>query len=173
MALLIFLAKLVRTIINHSLSLSSSYISNSTSLRQTPESITAWIFSLGPSDKWEIAQHASASTSPSRWNKSLARTGKHGDTLLNSTGGFFPRHRFDKAQTAFLVIVTRLDLDKSLNNFLDIFFCTFQHQIRIKRNKSFWRKPQNPGGMNGVVIDFHFKNHKTFKNHFQKILHRW
>lgn len=31
--------------------LTFAYKSSSTSLRQTPESITAWILSLGPSDK--------------------------------------------------------------------------------------------------------------------------
>jgi hypothetical protein len=37
-------------------------MSSSTSLLLTPASITAWIFSLVPSDKYESAQHASVST---------------------------------------------------------------------------------------------------------------
>mmetsp|Transcript_18873 Transcript_18873/g.58114 ORF Transcript_18873/g.58114 Transcript_18873/m.58114 type:complete len:205 (+) Transcript_18873:651-1265(+) len=40
-------------------------MSNSTRRRQTPASMTAWIFSLGPSDKYDKAQHASVSTSSS------------------------------------------------------------------------------------------------------------
>mmetsp|Transcript_2162 Transcript_2162/g.6388 ORF Transcript_2162/g.6388 Transcript_2162/m.6388 type:complete len:229 (+) Transcript_2162:322-1008(+) len=40
-------------------------ISSSTSRRQTPASITAWIFSFGPSERYESAQHASVRTSSS------------------------------------------------------------------------------------------------------------
>lgn len=53
---------------------------SSTSLLQTPASITACIFSLGPSDKYDRAQHVSARTSLSVWNNSLANTGNAGDT---------------------------------------------------------------------------------------------
>lgn len=35
-------------------------------------------------------------------------------TFANSGGGFFPRQRFDRAQTAFRVIVNRVDLVRSL-----------------------------------------------------------
>lgn len=35
-------------------------------------------------------------------------------TLSNSGGGFFPLHKFDKAQTAFRVIVNLVDLVRSL-----------------------------------------------------------
>ena len=58
----------------------SPYMSSSTSLLQTPESMTAWIFSLGPSDRQERAQQESAKTSASGWNKSLASTGRAGET---------------------------------------------------------------------------------------------
>mmetsp|Transcript_18952 Transcript_18952/g.56300 ORF Transcript_18952/g.56300 Transcript_18952/m.56300 type:complete len:228 (+) Transcript_18952:277-960(+) len=40
-------------------------MSSSTRRRQTPASMTAWIFSFGPSDRYESAQHASVSTSSS------------------------------------------------------------------------------------------------------------
>merc|ERR1719201_681036 len=40
-------------------------MSSSTSLLQTPASMTAWIFSFGPSERYESAQHASVSTSSS------------------------------------------------------------------------------------------------------------
>lgn len=36
-------------------------------------------------------------------------------TLSNSGGGLFPLHRFDKAQTAFRVIVSLVDVVRSLN----------------------------------------------------------
>lgn len=36
-------------------------------------------------------------------------------TLLNSTGGFFPRHKFDKHHTALRVIVKRQFFDNILN----------------------------------------------------------
>jgi hypothetical protein len=42
--------------------------------------MTACIFSLGPSDRYDSAQHVSANTSLSVWNKSLAKTGNAGDT---------------------------------------------------------------------------------------------
>lgn len=35
-------------------------------------------------------------------------------TFANSGGGFFPRQRFDSAQTAFRVIVSRVDFVRSL-----------------------------------------------------------
>lgn len=51
---------------NKKISFKFSYANNSTSRVVTPAWITAWIFSLGPSDKYEIAQHVSANTSESR-----------------------------------------------------------------------------------------------------------
>ena len=41
------------------------YIKSSTKRRQTPDSMTAWIFWLDPSDKYESAQQASVKTSGS------------------------------------------------------------------------------------------------------------
>lgn len=38
-----------------------------------------------------------------------------GLTLAKSGGGFFPRHRFDRAHTALRVVVRRLDLASSLD----------------------------------------------------------
>jgi hypothetical protein len=87
---------------------------SSTNRLQTPASITAWILSFGPSDRYESAQHASAKTSESAWNSRRESTGRHGDTLENSGGGFFPRHRFDRAHTAFRVIERRVALLRSL-----------------------------------------------------------
>lgn len=57
------------------------HMSSSTSLRQTPESMTVWILSLGPSDKYESAQQASARTSGSLLKSNLDSTLKQGDTL--------------------------------------------------------------------------------------------
>lgn len=53
---------------------------SSTNLLHTPESITACIFSLGPSERYDRAQHESASTSLSVWYNNLANTGSDGDT---------------------------------------------------------------------------------------------
>lgn len=63
-----------------------SYISNSTSLRQTPESMTAWILSFGPSDRYDNAQHASARMSVSLTNSSQDSTLRHGDTCRRQIG---------------------------------------------------------------------------------------
>jgi len=87
---------------------------SSTNRLQTPASITAWILSFGPSDRYESAQHASAKTSESAWNSRRESTGRHGHTLENSGGGFFPRHRFERAHTAFRVIERRVALLRSL-----------------------------------------------------------
>lgn len=92
----------------------NTYMRSSTSRLQTPASITAWILSFGPSDRYESAQHASAKTSESAWNSRRESTGRHGLTLENSGGGFFPRHRFDRAHTAFRVIERRVALLRSL-----------------------------------------------------------
>lgn len=64
-----------------------SYISNSTSLRQTPESITAWILSFGPSDRYDNAQHASARMSVSLTNSSQDSTLRHGETWGDTEAG--------------------------------------------------------------------------------------
>jgi hypothetical protein len=56
----------IKWFIEKSNKIESFYANNSTSLVVTPAWITAWIFSLGPSDKYEIAQHVSANTSESR-----------------------------------------------------------------------------------------------------------
>lgn len=68
--------------------------------------MTACIFSLGPSERYESAQQVSASTSESLWKSRRARTGRHGDTSSNFGAGFFPRFRLDRAQTAFRIMVS-------------------------------------------------------------------
>lgn len=65
--------------------MSGSHMSNSTSLRHTPESITVWILSLGPSDRYESAQQASARTSGSLLKSNLESTLRHGDTCEETT----------------------------------------------------------------------------------------
>ena len=89
-------------------------IRSSTRRRHTFDSIIFCIFSLGPSLRYEMAQQASASTSTSWLYRRRASIGSAGSTLLNSTGGFLPRHKLDKHHTAFLVIVMRVCLDKIL-----------------------------------------------------------
>ncbi len=66
-------------------SMSGPYMSNSTSLRHTPESITVWILSLGPSDRYESAQQASARTSGSLLKSNMESTLRHGDTCEETT----------------------------------------------------------------------------------------
>jgi len=53
---------------------------SSTSRRHTPDSITACIFSLGPSDRYDNAQQVSARTSLSWWKRRRASNGSAGDT---------------------------------------------------------------------------------------------
>lgn len=108
-------------------------ISSSTSRRHTPASITAWMRSFGPSDKYDRAQQVSASTSVSVWNNSLDKTGRQmltwrqifqnvsgwneldtDRTFAKSGGGLFPLHRLDSAQTAFLNIDSFEDVVRSL-----------------------------------------------------------
>lgn len=60
-----------------------NYSSNSTSRRHIPVSITACIFSLGPSDKYDIAQQASLRTSGSLWNNKWDNTCKPRVIILN------------------------------------------------------------------------------------------
>ncbi len=57
------------------------YTKSSTSRLQTPASITFCIFSFGPSDKYDRAQHASANTSLSWLYNKLESTGKAASTL--------------------------------------------------------------------------------------------
>ena len=79
------------------------------SLRHTPALMTACILLLGPSERYPSAQHVSASTSLSASNSRRASTGRHGDTLSKSAGGFLPRHRLLSAQTAFRFRVSRCE----------------------------------------------------------------
>jgi len=58
------------------------YAKSSTSRLVSTTLITAWIFSLGPSDKYEIAQQVSANTSPSRLWRSWLSTGNAGATWM-------------------------------------------------------------------------------------------
>jgi len=55
-----------------------TYRRSSTSRGQTPASITAWILSLVPSDKYDRAQHASVRTSSSLEWISRASAGRAG-----------------------------------------------------------------------------------------------
>lgn len=82
-------------------------INNSTNRGHTEASIIFWIFSLGPSLRYDMAQQASANTSVSALNNNAASMGNAGSTFIKSTGGFLPLHKFDKHQTAFRVIVKR------------------------------------------------------------------
>lgn len=60
-----------------------AYRSSSTRRGQTPASITAWILSLVPSDRYESAQHASVRTSSSfEWMR-RARAGRAGFVWSN------------------------------------------------------------------------------------------
>ncbi|KAH3671316.1 hypothetical protein OGAPHI_000539 [Ogataea philodendri] len=63
-------------------------------------STTAWIASVGPSLKYEIAQHASIRVSTSTEKISLASVGKAPLTICQSGCGFFPRHKLDKVHVA-------------------------------------------------------------------------
>ena len=49
-------------------------------------------------------------------NSKWAKMGNAGDTLAKSGGGFLPRHKFDKAQTAFLFMETRFVSLKTCSN---------------------------------------------------------
>lgn len=75
--------------LEHCVNMCGPHMSSSTSLRHTPESITVWILSLGPSDRYESAQQASARTSGSVLKSNLDSTLKQGDTC-------------EKQQTAWL-----------------------------------------------------------------------
>ena len=63
-----------------------------------PASITDWIFSLGPSVRYDSAQQPSESTSRSVWRISSDSAGRHWHTALKGGGGFLLRHRFDSVQ---------------------------------------------------------------------------
>jgi hypothetical protein len=54
------------------------FMSNSTRRRGTPASMTAWILSLFPSERYEIAQHESIKTSSSKEKINFASIGKAG-----------------------------------------------------------------------------------------------
>jgi hypothetical protein len=54
------------------------FMSNSTRRRGTPASMTAWILSLFPSERYEIAQQESIKTSSSNEKINLASMGKAG-----------------------------------------------------------------------------------------------
>lgn len=69
-------------------------MSSSTRRLQTPESMTAWILSLGPSERYDKAQQASASRSGSLLNRSLDSTGRQGDTCTADT-----MHIYDQKHT--------------------------------------------------------------------------
>jgi len=60
--------------------LTVTHMRSSTSRRQTPDSMTAWILSLGPSERYDKAQQVSARTSLSWWNRRRASNGRAGDT---------------------------------------------------------------------------------------------
>jgi len=85
--------------------------SSSTSRRTTPASITAWILSFVPSDRYESAQHASVSTSSSFEKIRWARHGSAGLTMWNGGCGL-PRQKFDSVHVALRSIDT---LDDSVS----------------------------------------------------------
>lgn len=64
----------------YSVTYSATYSKSSTRRGHTPASITAWILSLIPSDRYESAQHASVRTSSSFVRISWARAGRAGFT---------------------------------------------------------------------------------------------
>mmetsp|Transcript_5160 Transcript_5160/g.11211 ORF Transcript_5160/g.11211 Transcript_5160/m.11211 type:complete len:420 (-) Transcript_5160:345-1604(-) len=72
---------------------------SSTMRAQMPVSSTAWMFSLGPSERYESAQHASASTSSSLEKMSWARMGSDGATSCQMGCGL-PRHKLESVQVA-------------------------------------------------------------------------
>lgn len=80
--------------------MSDPHMSNSTSLRHTPESMTVWILSLGPSDRYERAQQASARTSGSLLKSNLESTLRQGDTCEEGTISFkYMYHVYGKNKT--------------------------------------------------------------------------
>jgi len=69
----------------------STHIRSSTSRGQTPASITAWILSFVPSERYDSAQHASVKTSSSfEWIR-RARAGSAGLTLRGKKGKIYDR----------------------------------------------------------------------------------
>ena len=72
---------------------------------QMPVSSTAWILSFEPSERYESAQQASASTSSSEEETSCASTGSAGATMCHAGGGFLPRHRLESVQVPLRSIV--------------------------------------------------------------------
>jgi len=83
------------------------------SCNRSPVSSTAWIFSLGPSERYESAQQPSASTSSSvEEESSCASTGSAGDTMLHAGWGL-PRHRLESVQVALRSIDSLESVPKS------------------------------------------------------------
>ena len=64
---------------------------------QMPVSSTAWILSFEPSQRYESAQQASASTSSSSDETSCVSTGSAGATMCQAGCGL-PRHRLESVQ---------------------------------------------------------------------------
>ncbi|KAH3672592.1 hypothetical protein OGATHE_002237 [Ogataea polymorpha] len=77
-----------------------SWPSSSTSRLGILASTTAWIASVVPSLKYEIAQHASISVSTSTEKISLASVGSALLTICQSGCGFFPRHKLESVHVA-------------------------------------------------------------------------
>lgn len=72
----------------------------STRRRTTPDSMTAWILSDEPSDRYEMAQHASIKTSSSSEKMSLVRTDSAGEMSSQLGWGFLPRQKLDRVHVA-------------------------------------------------------------------------
>mmetsp|Transcript_25248 Transcript_25248/g.71355 ORF Transcript_25248/g.71355 Transcript_25248/m.71355 type:complete len:235 (-) Transcript_25248:259-963(-) len=70
-----------------------------------PASMTAWMFALGPSDRYESAQQASVRTSGSVSKMSELSTGRAGRTISKSGAGL-PRQKFERVQVALRFMVS-------------------------------------------------------------------
>mmetsp|Transcript_15700 Transcript_15700/g.53234 ORF Transcript_15700/g.53234 Transcript_15700/m.53234 type:complete len:296 (+) Transcript_15700:655-1542(+) len=81
-------------------------VRSSTRRRATPVLSTAWMRSLGPSEMYDSAQHASVTVSMSVRSTSCARSGSAACTALRSGGGL-PRHRFDRVHVALRMVESR------------------------------------------------------------------
>jgi hypothetical protein len=68
----------------------------------TPEAMTASIWSLGPSDRYDKDQAESTTVSMSLESRSLLKAGKKCPTTAKSGGGFFPRVKLEIIQAMFL-----------------------------------------------------------------------
>mmetsp|Transcript_21097 Transcript_21097/g.60192 ORF Transcript_21097/g.60192 Transcript_21097/m.60192 type:complete len:259 (-) Transcript_21097:507-1283(-) len=76
------------------------FSSNSTKRLHTPASMTAWIFSFGPSLKYDSAQQASVKTSSSGEKMSCESVGRAGRTISNAGCGL-PLQKLDSVHVAF------------------------------------------------------------------------